>query len=171
MDERSVQRHLRDLEREGLIERQDRPGRSRVYWLRGDMLSPLSKCHPVKNDRAGRQNDTPPPANLTPIPSNTLYHLPTNPKTEAQEVEEYIQAALRFDCRDKGKSLNFCSAVRKAITSEGGRLTPERHAQLLRWRHQVIGQTAATIAAEARVAAFEDEASTEEYWARFSGKK
>jgi len=171
MDERSVQRHLRDLEREGLIERQDRPGRSRIYWLRGDILSPPSKCHPVKNDRAGRQNVTPPPPNLTPIPTNTLNYLPPTPKIEAQEVEEYIQAALRFDCRDKEKSLNFCSAVRKAIALEGGQLLPERRAQLLRWRQQLNGQSAPVVTVEARFAAFESAADTEEYWARFSGQK
>jgi len=171
MDERSAQRHLRELEKDGLIERQDRPGRSRVYWLRGDILSPPSKCHPVKIDRGSRQNVTPPPTNLSPIFPNTLNQLPTTSKTDDQEVEEYIHAAVHFDCRNKEKSLNFRSAVRKAIVLEGGRLLPERRAQLLRWQRQLNGQPAPIVTVEARFAAFESAADTEEYWARFSGQK
>lgn len=56
---------------------------------------------------------------------------------EQQEVEEYIQretnrAAATGEIRTTRQ--NYAAAVRRKITAEGGKLTPERREQLEQWR-------------------------------------
>lgn len=61
---------------------------------------------------------------------------PLAPSTPEQqkEVEEYLDLATRYDCQDPSRASAFRRAVRKNIKGEGRGLTPERRADLARWR-------------------------------------
>ena len=72
MGERTVQRHLDDLESAGIITRSFRKGRSTTYQVHESKfpISTPPNWHP-------RKNDTPPnwhPANLAPTPPKTTVH-------------------------------------------------------------------------------------------------
>lgn len=94
------------------------------------------KSKQVRRDSAGkfageRQTNTKSTSKITIPPP------PTPSVPEQQEVEEYIQretdrASATGEIRTTRQ--NYAAAVRRKITAEGGKLTPERREQLEQWR-------------------------------------
>lgn len=71
MGERTVQRHIQDLQNEGYLTRQDRQGRSTLYTLNPRRIgTPANLAPPPKTTQT--------PANLAPTPANLAPTVPAN---------------------------------------------------------------------------------------------
>ncbi|MEW6594156.1 MAG: hypothetical protein AB1413_04705 [Thermodesulfobacteriota bacterium] len=152
----TIYRHMKALVNLGIIEVQQqgtdilvRVTRKGAEWNRkgvGDLAlgkkSEGSEKNPSKlgkiSDPTSEKNPTY-HHNTTYPPSRSVNHHPLSPSNpeQHQEVEEYIRreterAAGAGEIR-KSRT-KYAAGIRKQITTEGGRLTPERRKQLELWR-------------------------------------
>jgi len=145
----TIYRHMKSLAGKGLIEIQQqgsgifvRTTTKGKIWNRD--LGKKSEGSEKNPSHLGEKSE--PPSEKNPTYHNTTYPLtksknhPSPPshdhEQEEVEVEEYIQretdrAATSGEIRTTRQ--NYAAAVRRKITSEGGRLTPERREQLAQW--------------------------------------
>ena len=72
MGERTVQGHIHELEKAGILQRNERPGRSTIY-----MLNPRRFCTPA--DSAPPQEMHPTPADSAPTPPQISHPTPAEP--------------------------------------------------------------------------------------------
>lgn len=121
MSERSVFNHIADLEKDGLIVRQTRPGRSTVY-----QIDPCKFCTPANSAPLQQLQDT--PANSAPPPLQILHPTPATvapitviePSIEPSKKQK-TGAAMPCPSDVDGQVWADWQVVRKA--KKGGALT------------------------------------------------
>jgi len=135
MSERSIQVHLAGLTRDGILRREERPGRSAIYNIDPHKICTSANLAPPKILHPPPQIVHPTPAN--PAPGNIKNHqvsITTHLKQladgggQGEEAAEYIRLATQDSAsgRDVRDPVAFAASIRRRLIQQGGLQNEDR---------------------------------------------
>lgn len=143
MAERTVQGHITDLEKLGIVRREFRTGRSTYYHIDASKICTPQNLHPTPADAAPppRRICTPPPAGLAPI---TIKEPPVEPPSNPTPGKT---AKKHHGTEDDYKAATWMFDLVRKVNSTARQMNPDVWANEIRLMREIDGRTHAEICA------------------------